>query len=145
MTLILTNVALPERGRVEVNVAFEIKVTANEARKTVNRWLHEHVTMFVGADDPPVLVVGERPAWRVVASFTFPGAGRLGEVGTAYVDAETGELLTDSQELEAEIARRLEVEIRPRMPENRKIVRELPPDYLAKLDPPPSLLDAQEA
>ena len=137
MPILLTNIALPERGRVEVNLAFEIKVTANEARKTVNRWLHEHVTMFVGADDMPTLVVGERPTWRVIASFTFPGAGRLGEVGTAYVDAETGEMLTDPHELEAEIMRRLETEIKPRMPADTTTkVREVPPEFIPKHNPP---------
>ncbi|MBI5054295.1 MAG: hypothetical protein HZB52_13665 [Chloroflexi bacterium] len=141
MTLILDNITLPERGRVEVNLSFEIKVTAEEARKKVRRWLHDNVTMFVDADDTPTLVMGEKPKWRVIASFTFPAAGRLGDVGTAYVDAESGEMLTDPETLKAEIERRLESEIKPKMPKDtRHVPRELPPDYIAKLNPPPSLL-----
>ncbi len=141
MTLILENLMLPERGRVEVKLSFEIKVTAEEARKKVRRWLHENVTMFVGADDTPTLVVGEKPKWRVIASFTFPTAGRLGDVGTAYVDAESGEMLTDPETLKAEIERRLETEIKPKLPKDtRHVPRELPPDYLVNLNPPPSLL-----
>ena len=120
MTLILENLTLPERGRVEVNLSFEIKVTAEEARKKVRRWLHDNVTMFVGADDTPTLVMGEKPTWRVIASFTFPGAGRLGDVGTAYVDAESGEMLTNPETLKAEIERRLETEIKPKLPKDKK-------------------------
>jgi hypothetical protein len=146
MTIILDNITLPQKGPVHIhlNLTFEIAVTAEEARKKVNRWLHDNVTMFVGADDTPTLVVGERPKWRVIASFTFPGAGRLGDVGTAYVDAETGEMLTDPDSLRAEIERRLETEMKPRMPEKKKTVRELPPDYISNLNPPPSLFSREE-
>jgi hypothetical protein len=141
MTLILDNIILPEKGRVEVNLSFEIKITAEEARKKVRRWLHKNVTMFVGADDTPILVMGEKPKWRVIASFTFPNAGRLGDVGTAHVDAESGEMLTDPEALKAEIERRLETEIKPKLPKDtRHVPRELPPDYIAQLTPPPSLL-----
>ncbi len=137
MTLILENLTLPERGRVEVNLSFEIKVTAEEARKKVRRWLHDNVTMFVGADDTPTLVMGEKPKWRVIASFTFPTAGRLGDVGTAYVDAESGEMLTDPETLKVEIERRLETEIKPKLPKDMKAkVREVSPEYLARHAPP---------
>jgi len=145
MTIILENLTLPERGRVEVNLSFEIKVTAEEARKKVRRWLHDNVTMFVGADDTPTLVMGVKPRWRVIASFTFPTAGRLGDVGTAYIDAESGEMLTDPETLKAEIERRLETEIKPKLPKDtRHVPRELPPDYITKLNPPPSLLEKKD-
>ncbi|MEK7442690.1 MAG: hypothetical protein AAB571_09990 [Chloroflexota bacterium] len=148
MTLILENLTLPERGRVEVKLSFEIKVTAEEARKKVRRWLHDNVTMFVGADDTPTLVMGEKPKWRVIASFTFPTAGRLGDVGTAYVDAESGEMLTDPEILKAEIERRLETEIKPKLPKDtRHVPRELPPEYLPKhVSPAPKLVlpDSEE-
>ncbi len=73
-------------------------------------------------------------AWRV---FTFPGAGRLGDVGVAEIDAETGEMLTAPESFEAEIMQRLETEIKPRMPKDRKTpVREAPPEYIVRDVPP---------
>ena len=141
MTIILTNVTLPERGQVAINLSFEIKVTAEEAKRKVTWWLREEVSMLIYGETP-TLVVGERPVWRVPAWIAFPSTGPLGEVGTAEVNADTGEML-NPEGFRAEVERRLETEIRPKMPKDRKKM-ELPPDYIAKLDPPPSLLQKQE-
>ena len=92
MTIILTNVTLPERGQVAINLSFEIKVTAEEAKRKVTWWLREEVSMLIYGETP-TLVVGERPVWRVPAWIAFPSTGPLGEVGTAEVNADTGEML----------------------------------------------------
>ena len=73
MTIILEPYTIPEKGKVELNVkhSFEIKVTAEEARGQVNRWLHEHVTMLIGAE-AATLVVGEH--FEHFAAGDHPGA-----------------------------------------------------------------------
>ncbi len=135
MTLILENITLPERGRVEVNLSFEIKVTAEEAQRKVTRWLRDDVSMLIYGEKPN-LVMGQRPLWRVPAVIAFPSTGPAGNVGTVDVDAETGEI-SNMPERKTEIEKRAE-EIAKNLPPFK--VKELPSDYIAKLDPPPSLL-----
>jgi hypothetical protein len=134
MTIILDNYTLPEKGPVTVAVSFEIKVTAEEARHIVNRWLLNEVSYLLGAD-PPTLVVGEQVVWRVPAWIGFPSTGRVGVIGTVDVDVKTGELL-NPLERKAAIERYLEEEVKPQLSKDRQPVSKLPPEYLARLDPP---------
>jgi len=140
MTIILDNYSIPEKGPVEikVNVTFEIKVTAEEARHIANRWLLNEVSYLLGADRP-TLVVGERAVWRVPTWIGFPSTGRISVVGTVDVDVETGELL-NPPERKAAIERYLEEEVKPQLSKDRQPVHEMPAEYLAHLDPPPKLL-----
>ncbi len=136
MAIILENLSLPEKGLVEVkvNVSFEIKVTAEEARRKVNRWLIDNVSLQMGGD-PPTLVVGQRAVWRVPTYITFPHTGRFGVVGAVEVDVETGELL-NLMESKTEIIRRLEEEVKPRLPPYQPGARHVPPEYLAPMPSP---------
>lgn len=54
----------------------------------------------VGADEPTLIVTGERVVWRVPLFLVLPGLGRLGAVGMIDVDAQTGEVLADHAALE---------------------------------------------
>jgi hypothetical protein len=76
----------------KVERAFDIKITAEEARRQVNRWLLNEVSYLISAD-PPTLVVGGRVVWRVPAWIGFPHTGRLGVVGAVEVEVETGEMV----------------------------------------------------
>ena len=120
MTLILDNITLPEKGRVEVNLSFEIKVTAEEAQRKVTRWLRDEVSMLIYGEKP-VLVMGKRPIWRVPAAIAFPSTGPVGNVGAIDVDAETGEM-NNSLECKTEIEMRAD-----------KIAKNLPPFKLNEL------------
>ncbi len=93
MTILLEQSTLPERGTVEIhlNQTFEIKVTAEEARRQVNRWLLMEVSCQMGAE-PPTLVIGQRIVWRVPAHFSAPQVGRVGVVGMVDVDVASGKL-----------------------------------------------------
>jgi len=93
MQVVLDELNLPERGVVELTVqrSFEIKVTAEEARREVNHWLSWEVSTQL-MTDPPTLYVGERIVWRVPAWIGFPSVGRAGDVGSVDVDVQTGEL-----------------------------------------------------
>lgn len=137
MNIILENYTLPERGHVDVkvNVSFEIKVSAEDARKKVERWLDEEISMLLGAD-APALAVGKQTVWRVPIWIGFPSTGKIPGVGAILVDVQTGEI-KDPERSKAEILSHLEKEIKPRLPKERTLIHELPADYLTNLNPPP--------
>lgn len=129
MTILLDHYTLPERGLVKliINQDFEIKITAEEARRQVDRWLFDQVSYMMTAE-PPTLVLGERIVWRVPAVLTAPQVGRVGLVGTVDVDVQTGqmantlELITALQQAGIALGNRLP----PYQPG-----RQLPSDYWA--------------
>jgi len=134
MTILLDTYTIPEKGKVELKVdrTFEIKVTAEEARHKVNRWLLNEVSCLIGADTP-TLVVGEQGVvWRVPAWIGFPHTGRAGVVGTVDVDVETGEM-DNTPECKTEIERQAQA-LAEQQPPYRS--REVPTEYLAKNAPP---------
>jgi hypothetical protein len=115
MTILLDPYVIPKKGKVKLKVerSFEIKVTAEEAQRQVNRWLLNEVSYLIGAD-PPTLVVGEQVVWRVPAWIGFPHTGRVGVVGMVDVDVTTG-VMNNMPECKAEIERRAE-ELAARQP-----------------------------
>ncbi|MBX3011798.1 MAG: hypothetical protein KF832_09850 [Caldilineaceae bacterium] len=92
MTIIVENVPIPERGRLEIDLkqSIEIKVTAEEARRKVNRWLLDHVSYMMHADPPTLIVDGKRAVWRVPAIYTASPIGIVGTVGLIDVDVYSG-------------------------------------------------------
>jgi hypothetical protein len=141
MTIIL-DYNLPEKGPVTVNLAFEIKVTAEEARRKVNRWLILDVSTQMGARTPTLVVTGQRAAWRVPVWLSFPSTGPAGMVGEVDVDIETGEML-DLSDHKVEIEKRA-TEIASRLPPFK--TKEVPPEYLAKNVPPaPEIVEEEES
>ena len=134
MTIILEAYTIPEKGKIELKVerSFDIKVTAEEARRQVNRWLHNEVSILIGAD-PPTLVVGDQVVWRVPAWIGFPHTGRAGIVGTVDVDVSTG-AMDNTPECKAEIERRAEALAAQQPPYRPK--SEVPEAYLPKNVPP---------
>jgi len=139
MTIILDSYTIPEKGVVEINLnrSFEIKITAEEARRQVNRWLLNEVSYLMSAD-APTLVIGEHVVWRVPAWITFPDVGRAGVVGLVEVDVTTG-LMNNTPECKAEIERCAE-KVAAHLPPYQPI-REVPTEYLAKDVPPaPTLI-----
>ena len=133
MTLLLENYVVPERGQVEIvfQRSFEIKVTAEEARREVNRWLIEFVSIQMGADEP-ALVIGDRVVWRVPAHISFPQVGYAGNVGTIDINVETGEM--DATEDKAAEMKRHGQEIAKRLPPFKPI--SVPSEFLPKDVPP---------
>jgi len=98
MTILLEHYPLPERGPVKLSLdqTFAINVTAEEARRQVDRWLLMEVSCMMGAE-PPTLVIGERIVWRVPAHFSAPQVGRVGAVGMVDVDVSTGEIYSTAE------------------------------------------------
>ncbi|MEK7785243.1 MAG: hypothetical protein AAB658_07455, partial [Chloroflexota bacterium] len=104
MTIIIDNYAVPEKGTLEINIniSVEIKVTAEQAQRRVNRWLMESVSIQIGAYLPTLIVDGKRVVWRVPAYASFPHVGHAGVVGYIDVDVRNGEM-NNTPEVQAEI------------------------------------------
>ena len=118
------NYALPETGFVELK--FEIRVSAEEARKTVDRWLFNEVTMQMRALEPE-LVVDRTILWRVPVSFGVITHGQLGQVGHVDVDVSSG-MFNVNEKAKADLiseARRLASALPPFRP------IEVPSQYLS--------------
>jgi len=138
MAIIIDPFTIPEKGKVKLNVqrSFEIKVTAEEARRQVNRWLHEHVTMLIGAE-LPTLVVGEQVVWRVPAVFRVPDLGRVGVVGTIDVEVSSG-VMTIPTDLGPALERKAEElaqRLPPYQPKGPVPEKYRPPAYSTRADP----------
>lgn len=99
MTIVLENFTIPERGVLELDLkqSIEIKVTAEEARRKVNRWLMEYVSYMMHADPPTLVVDGRQAVWRVPAILTNSCVGDVGVADTVDVDVHTGKM-DDSEE-----------------------------------------------
>lgn len=130
MDILLDQITLPEHGEVELKLdcKFAINISAEQARRQVNRWLLFEVSMMIGAEAPS-LVLKEQVVWRVPAVFTAPHVGSVGVVGTVEVDVQTGEM-NNTPECKALIERCAQ-ELAARLPPY-PARREVPAQYWAK-------------
>jgi len=109
--------------------SFEIEVTAEQARRQVNRWLLNEVSYLIGAESP-TLVVGEQAVvWRVPAAISFPHTGRVGVVGLVDVDVTTGSM-NNTSHCKVEIERQARELAVHQPPYHSK--GQVPEPYLAK-------------
>ena len=106
---------LPERGQVNVQLyrQFEIRVTAEEAQRQVNRWLLHEVSYLLRAQ-PPTLVIGAQVVWRVPVSLGSPDFGQVAVIDVVDVEVETG-VIEDPDGRRASILRQAE-ELTSRLP-----------------------------
>ena len=134
MPILLDTHKIPTKGKVDLKVdrSFEIKITAEEAQRRVNRWLLNEVSYLIGADAPTLVVGDERVVWRVPAWIGFPHTGRAGNVGTVDVDVETG-AMNNTPECKTNLERQAQVLAEQQPPYRPK---EVPTEYLAKNVPP---------
>ena len=93
LTLLLDEYTLPTSGVVDLQLScsFEIKVTAEQARRQVKGWLLDQVSYMMTAK-LPTLVIGASVVWRVPVILTATHVGHVGVVGEVDVDVETGAL-----------------------------------------------------
>ena len=140
MAIILNDYAIPEKGQVniEFKLSFEIKHTAVQAQRTVNSWLLNEISYLIGAD-MPTLILHQRPAWRVPAWLTLPGTKHKEIIGTIDVDVETGQIIGPASS-KAQLERYLHQNDAPAVA-GQAFIRELPPDYIANLTPPPQIIN----
>lgn len=90
----------------QLNRQIEIKVSAEEARRKVNHFVHLEISSQMHAQTP-LLVVSEAAWWRVPVHLTFPSFGDVGQVGCMDVDPITGDI-TCSPAILAEITHNAE-------------------------------------
>lgn len=137
MAIIFEPYIVPEKGTVELNLkrSFEIKLSASEARRQVNRWLRDEVSMLMGAESPTLIVTErtERVVWRVPVVYSAPDAGRVGIVDAIDVDVVTGSMDATAKR-KSKIERQAEA-LAERLPPYHPL-RESPADYVAKTIPP---------
>lgn len=93
ISIILPNQPIPRTGQLDIQVTISatINVSAAQARRQVNRYVHQEVSYLMHGEAPN-LIVAERVYWRVPIIFTYPSYGILGAVGSIDVDVESGEL-----------------------------------------------------
>ena len=130
MTIILEHDLLPERGTVHLAIQrdFTIHVTAEEARRQVDRWLFDQVSYMMTAE-APTLVLSECIVWRVPAVLTAPHVGRVGAVGAVDVDVQTGQMNVTPERIAA--FQQAGIELGKRLPPYQG-GRQLPSAYWAK-------------
>jgi hypothetical protein len=119
LPLLLDEYTLPDRGLVDLhlNLSFEIKVTAEQARRQVKHWLCDEVSMTMTAQTP-TLLIGARVVWRVPVIFTAAHIGPVGCVGEVDVDVATGAMNNTSavKEMILNQARKLTATMPPYQP-----------------------------
>lgn len=91
LTLLLDEYTLPTSGVVDLqlNRSFEIKVTAEQARRQVKQWLFNEVSMTL-TSQTPTLLIGTQVVWRVPVIFTAAQIGPVGCAGEIDVDVASG-------------------------------------------------------
>jgi hypothetical protein len=79
-----------------LHLAATLNVSAEEARRKVNRQVVTELGTGLVARDPELVIAGEQIVWRVPMMLSLPDLGDLGQVGTVDVDARTGSLALDA-------------------------------------------------
>lgn len=106
-----------ETGTFDLHVdrRIEIRVAAEQARRTANYFVHMDISTQMFAATPTLALHQDgKVSWRVPIHLTFPSFGDVGCVGYIHVDAVTGEVDQSAETLEAirrdatELALRLE-------------------------------------
>lgn len=83
---------LPKTGYVEGNYAFEIVVSAKEAKRITDTWIHEEVATLLMAEEPTLIVTNDATVWRVPIMYVSSRVGKVETVGEVDVDVRTGEI-----------------------------------------------------
>lgn len=107
MTIILERYSIPETGNFEIRQQVTLTISAEQARRLVNRFLLMEVSTMLAAETPD-LVISERTIWRVPVWIGFLHQGRF-EVGTLDVDAQTGAILDQDESIAAIRVRATEI------------------------------------
>ncbi len=99
VTLVLEQMTIPSTGlvKLQLDYTFDLKISAEEARRRVHTWLVGEVSYMIRADEPSMVIeetVTNEPhaLWRVPAILTAPHVGVVGTVGYVDIAVDTGEL-----------------------------------------------------
>lgn len=108
--ILLDHFTLPKLGPVhlQINWSFDIKITAEAARRKVDDWLLDQVSTTIGAGEPLLVVDRDVVVWRVPAIFTATHIGEVGVAGTVDVDVQTG-LIKDREACQGTILQNAQI------------------------------------
>jgi len=89
----------PKEGplRVDAHFSGEINVAPDVARRRANGYFTRNVAMFITPGEP-VLILGERPVWRMPAILRLRQVGEVAVIGSIDVDAKTGRVIPFSED-----------------------------------------------
>lgn len=95
MSVVLNQLPRADHGvQVDIHITADLNVSAYMAQRQVTTYLIDQVSDHLCGEDPELIIDGERFLWRVpVVLYLSPG-GRIGQVGTLDIDAQTGQLHT---------------------------------------------------
>ena len=100
MTVNLQGTALPAGATVaiHIDITAQANITPFVARQKVTQLVVTEISSQLRGETPD-LNVGERLCWSVPVVLTSPARGVVGRVGEVLVDAVTGEVLADTENL----------------------------------------------
>jgi hypothetical protein len=78
---------------INIHVTTTMNITPFVARQKVNVALLDRVGTGLLAGEPVLMAAEDQLRWRVPVNLALPGRGRLDQVGTVDVNAQTGEVL----------------------------------------------------
>jgi post-segregation antitoxin (ccd killing protein) len=148
-SILLDDIDLPETGLAEIQVSrsFTIGISAEQARRAVNRWLLMEVSMSFVAETP-TLALAASAVWRVPIAYTASHVGRVGLAGTINVDVTTAKI-DDSAELREclfDKARKMASKLppfRPReLPKGTEVVADIPYTYVVSTGSPDEIISS---
>lgn len=87
-----------DRGQVRVDIRIQanLNVSAFVARQKVTGYVVDNISDHMAGDEPTLVVEADRFLWRVPVQLAVLPHGRLGQVGTIDVDAQSGQLQVTS-------------------------------------------------
>lgn len=93
MTIVLKQPAeFDDQVHVDVHIQADLNVSAYIARRQVTGYLIDNVSDHLSGEAPDLVIDGERLLWRVPVALYLTSQGKIGQVGTIDVDAQTGQL-----------------------------------------------------
>ena len=100
MAVKVPGVTLPAGATLDIRIEMtaQANITAFVARQKVTQFVVTQVSSQLRGEAPD-LHVGERLSWSVPVVLTMPARGVVGKVGEILVDAATGEVLADSEDV----------------------------------------------
>ena len=83
-----------DQVHIDIRIQADLNVSAYVARRQVTGYLVDNVSDHLSGETPDLVVDGERLLWRVPVVLYLTSRGKVGQVGTIDVDAQTGQLQT---------------------------------------------------
>lgn len=88
--------------RLEVNTSTTLRVSAQQAKRRLTRYLMDNMSRFLHPEDPLLVIIDEQQIhWRFPVVLSMGRHGRLGQVGELHVDARTEQIIVSETLIEA--------------------------------------------